>query len=78
MVRIGDILKNPFLCASYLSHRLYGLDSDIRQVYEDVYRKPINCCVAEGKHLTIGDYHSLYLMITHEIPVLSVCFTHGT
>jgi hypothetical protein len=60
MVRIGDGLKNPFLSASYLIHWLDGVDSDIRQVCEDMCRTPINCCVAEGKCLTTGDYHSPY------------------
>jgi hypothetical protein len=70
MVRINNVLKNLFLCGLYLIHWLYDLDQDIRQVY-DVYRQPIDCfVVVEGKHLTTGDYHSPYLIITYVIPML--------
>jgi aminoglycoside/choline kinase family phosphotransferase len=64
MVRSCNVLKNLFFCALYLIHWLYGLDEDIRQVYEDVNRQPIDSCVAEGQHLITGDYHSPYLIIT--------------
>jgi hypothetical protein len=68
MVRIRNVLKNLFFCALSLICWLRGLDYDIRQVYEDVYRQPLDCCVAEGKHLTT----SPYLIITYVIPMLLI------